>query len=51
MGLGMRGRDHNRPEKFNGDCSKCGERTMVPWDPKKEPARVVMCRNCRAFYS
>jgi len=51
MGLGMRGRDHDRTERFNGDCAKCGDRTMVPWDPKKEPARVVMCRNCRAFYA
>ena len=51
MGFGPRSRDHPRStEMFNVKCSKCGEMTRVPFDPKKEPNRVVMCRNCRNVY-
>ena len=51
MGFGPRSADHpRRAEMFNAKCSKCGDMTRVPWDPKKEPGRVVMCRNCRNIY-
>jgi CxxC-x17-CxxC domain-containing protein len=49
--MGLRGRDHSRPELFNAKCAKCGKMAYVPWDPKKEPDRVPMCRDCRAFYA
>ncbi|HEV8360964.1 MAG TPA: CxxC-x17-CxxC domain-containing protein [Candidatus Thermoplasmatota archaeon] len=49
--MGLRARDHERRELFGAKCSKCGKQAQVPWDPKKEPARVVMCRDCRDFYA
>lgn len=50
--MAFRAKDHPaRKEMFNADCSKCGDRFMVPWDPKKEPGKVVMCRNCRNIYT
>ena len=49
--MSWRAQDHPRTELFNGKCSKCGEQTRVPWDPKKEPNKVVMCKNCRAIYT
>lgn len=49
--MSFRAKDHPRSvELFNAKCSKCGDQTRVPWDPKKEPARVVMCKNCRLIY-
>ncbi|MGQ0534709.1 MAG: hypothetical protein ACT4PT_01405 [Methanobacteriota archaeon] len=47
----FRARDHRRAEMFDVKCSKCSDMTRVPWDPKKEPGRIVMCRNCRAIYT
>jgi CxxC-x17-CxxC domain-containing protein len=49
--LGFRSRDHPRTEKFPAKCSKCGKQAQVPFDPKKEPNRPVMCRDCHAFYA
>jgi CxxC-x17-CxxC domain-containing protein len=43
-----RARDHGRTEMFDAKCSKCGEMTRVPFDPKT--GRTVMCSNCRAIY-
>ncbi|MHB8605411.1 MAG: CxxC-x17-CxxC domain-containing protein [Thermoplasmatota archaeon] len=44
--------DHpRRQEMWNAKCSKCGDQTRVPWDPKTDPKRVVMCSNCRAIYT
>lgn len=48
--MGFRRGDHPRSEMFNANCGKCGDRIMIPWDPKKEPGKVVMCRNCRTLY-
>ncbi len=51
MTMGYRRGDHPRStELFNAKCSKCGDMTRVPWDPKTQPGRVVMCRNCRDVY-
>lgn len=49
--MSWRAKDHQRSELFNAKCSKCGEQTRVPFDPKAEPGRVVMCRNCRDIYT
>jgi CxxC-x17-CxxC domain-containing protein len=46
-----RGRDHPRTELWSVKCSKCSDMARVPWDPKKEPDRVVLCKNCRNFYT
>ena len=44
-----RAKDHQpRVDMFNAKCSKCGEMTRVPFDPKT--GKVVMCRNCRDIY-
>jgi CxxC-x17-CxxC domain-containing protein len=49
--MSWRARDHQpRTEMYNAKCSKCGEQTRVPFDPKAEPGKVVMCRNCRNIY-
>ena len=48
--MAWRGGDHpGRGPTWNAKCSKCGEQTSVPFDPKT-PGKVVMCRNCRAIY-
>lgn len=47
--MSWRAKDHARAELFNAKCSKCGEQTRVPWDPKTSD-KVVMCKNCRAIY-
>lgn len=45
-----RARDHpTQREMFNAKCSKCGDQTRVPFDPKTSN-QVVMCKNCRAIY-
>lgn len=49
--MAYRGKDHVRREMFGAKCSKCGKWAQVPFDPKKEPGRVVMCRDCRDFYA
>lgn len=49
--MSWRAQDHPaRTEMWNAKCSKCGEQTRVPFDPKT-PGKVVMCRNCRAIYT
>lgn len=48
--MSWRAQDHPaRTEMWNAKCSKCGEQTRVPFDPKT--GKVVMCRNCRAIYT
>lgn len=50
VAMSWRAADHPaRNETWNAKCSKCGEQTRVPFDPKT-PGKVVMCRNCRAIY-
>jgi len=50
--MAWRGKDHpGRGPTWNAKCSKCGMQTAVPWDPKVEPSKTVMCRNCRAIYT
>lgn len=49
QGMSWRAADHTRTELFNAKCSKCGEQTRVPWDPKTSK-QTVMCKNCRAIY-
>lgn len=46
--MGFRSNDHPRREMFNAKCSKCGDQTQVPFDPRS--GQTVMCRNCRAIY-
>lgn len=50
--MSWRAADHQpRVDMFNAKCSKCGDQTRVPFDPKSPPAgKVVMCKNCRAIY-
>ena len=49
--MSWRAADHQpRTDMHNAKCSKCGDMTRVPFDPKKEPTKVVMCRNCRNIY-
>lgn len=49
--MSWRARDHQpRVDMHNAKCSKCGEMTRVPFDPKTTPDKVVMCKNCRAIY-
>ena len=47
--MSWRAKDHQRTEMFNAKCSKCGEQTRVPFDPKTSD-KTVMCSNCRAIY-
>lgn len=49
--MSWRAKDHMpRTEMYNAKCSKCGEQTRVPFDPKTATDKVVMCRNCRNIY-
>ena len=48
--MSWRAKDHQpRTDMHNAKCSKCGDMTRVPFDPKTSN-QVVMCRNCRNIY-
>ena len=48
--MSWRAKDHPRTELFSVKCSKCNDMARIPWDPKKEPNRTVLCKNCRLLY-